>query len=635
MKYAASLLLLIMFWNCSTQQAVSKSIKKKNTQKKEELSEPEKRAYWQQYVQYRMDIDMDTKKHQFTGQQHLLYQNNSHDTLYKVYYHLYWNAFQPGSAMDWRARNLPDPDRNMDQLIQALKPDEIGFVQINTLLQDGEVASYKVVGTIMEVSLNKPLLPGKSTVFDMNFLTQVPKIIRRAGRNNAEGIDYSMAQWYPKLCEYDQRGWHTDPYIGREFYGVWGDFDVTIHIDKKYTVASTGELQNPENIPADKGYPTVKSRNIPADSKLTWHFKAQNVHDFSWSADPDYIHDIIEVNPELNLHFFYQNDQNIIDNWKKLQPVAVKTMQFYNDYVGKYPYKQYSIVQAGDGGMEYAQLTFVNGNKAFNSIRGTVQHEMGHAWFQFALASNESEYPWMDEGFTSFIQDMANVVVNGASTPNPFAGSYDSYYFLVQQKKEEPLSTHSDHYTTNLAYWVNAYDKGKLVLTQLGYIMGFDKLKLTLKNYYQNWKMKHPQPDDFFRIAEKTSGMNLKWFQNEWIETLHHIDYQIDSLTDIQGKTKIVLKNKGEMPMPVDVFVIYKNGSKESFYIPLDLMWGKKQNPFPDIPRKTLPVWQWTIPQYEFIIDKPQSEIQAIVIDPLGFMADIDKENNVKVMNKK
>jgi len=638
MKYAVSLFLVLLFWNCSTQQAVSESVTKEiheNTGKNIQLSEPEKRAYWQQYVNYKMDVDMDSQKHQYTGKQHLTYKNNSPDTLYNVYYHLYWNAFQPGSAMDWRARSLPDPDRNMDKLIQALKPDETGFVKIKSLLQDQQAVNYEVVGTIMKVSLNKPLLPGESTVFDMDYLTQIPKIIRRAGRDNAEGIDYSMAQWYPKMCEYDTRGWHTDPYIGREFYGVWGDFDVTIHIDKKYTVASTGELQNPENIPADKGYPTEKTRNVPDKSKLTWQFKAQNVHDFSWAADPDYKHDIFSVNDDLVLHFFYQNDKNILENWQNLQPVAAKTMQFYSEFVGKYPYKQYSIIQAGDGGMEYAQLTFVSGNKPFNSLRGTVQHEMGHAWFQFALASNESEYPWMDEGFTSYIQDMANIYVNQTQAPNPFAGSYDSYYYLVREGKEEPLSTHSDHYLTNLAYWVNAYDKGKLVLTQLGYIMGFDKLKVTLKEYYKNWAMKHPQPDDFFRIAEKTSGMNLKWFQNEWIDTTHHIDYAVDSLVDMQGKTKIILKNKGEMPMPVDVFIVYSDGSKESYYIPLDLMWGEKNNPFPDIPRKTMPVWLWTIPQYEFTVDKPQSEIQAVVIDPLGFMADIDLENNAIVKEDK
>ena len=595
-------------------------------------TEPEKRGYWQQYVHYKMDVDMNVKNHQYKGLQILDYKNNSYDTLTHVYYHLYWNAFQPNSAMAWKARIVPDPDRHMDKTLQNLKPDEYGFIKVNSLTQDGKAVSYKVVGTILEVKLNNPILPGQTTTFKMDYKAQVPKMIRRAGRDNKEGIDYSMAQWYPKMCEYDARGWHTDPYIGREFYGVWGDFDVTIKIDKKYMVASTGYLQNPEEV--GKGYPTQKTLHIPATGKLTWHFVAPNVHDFSWAADPDYVHDTLKVNDQTTLHFFYEDNPSIKETWKKLEPIAAKTMLFYNKYIGPYPYKKYSIIQAGDGGMEYAMCTFVNGDKPFNSLRGTVQHEMGHAWFQFSLATNESEFPWMDEGFTSFIQDMANVAVNGVKTPNPFAGSYQSYLYLVKQQKEEPLATHSDHYKTNLAYWINAYDKGKLVLSQLGYIMGFDKLHQTLKNYYKNWAMKHPQPDDFFNIAEKTSGMNLKWFQNEWIHTIHHIDYKVDSLIDKEGQTQVILKKERAMPMPVDVLVVYQDGSKESFYIPLDLMRGQKNNPFPQITRHILAPWRYPIPQYSFVIPKSKTQIKAIVIDPLGFTADIDTENNAKLISK-
>ena len=629
-NYWILIILSLFFVNCKTQKTVQ-AIANEIQTKPVGLTEPQKRNYWQQQVNYKMDIDIKTKKHQYHGVQQLVYTNHSPDTLYSVYYHLYWNAFQPGSAMDWRARSISDPDRNLDKLIKALKPDEMGFIKINSLTQDNQIVEKTVVGTILSVKLNKPILPGESTTFQMDYLAQVPVMLRRAGRDNKEGIDYSMAQWYPKMCEYDTRGWHTDPYIGREFYGVWGDYDVSIHIDKKYTVASTGYIQNPEEV--GKGYQTDKPLIKPITDKLTWHFKAFNVHDFSWAADPDYIHDIIDGPNGVKLHFFYlKGDENRTKNWKKLQETASKTMAFYNSYVGDYPYKKYSFIQAGDGGMEYAMCTFVKGDVPYNSLRGTVQHEMGHAWFQFSLASNESEYPWMDEGFTSFIQDMANVAVNGNQTPNPFSGSYDSYNYLVKQEKEEPLSTHSDHYKTNLAYWVNAYDKGKLVLSQLGYVMGFDKLNQSLKLYYKNWAMKHPQPDDFFNIAEKVSGMNLKWFKNEWIETTHHIDYKLDTLQSMQNKTLVKIKRVGAIPMPLDIFVIYKDGTRASFYVPLDLTLSiKESNPFPNVPRKVLPTWQWAIPQYEFEINHPKSDIKVFVINPLGMMADIDPDNNVYI----
>ncbi len=612
----------------------------KSTQPMETISvksdtEPEKRNYWQQHIKYIMDIDMNVNKHQYLGKQTLYYTNNSPDTLHKVFYHLYWNAFQPESGMDWRARSINDPDHGLEKKIQNLKNNEIGFIKIKSLTQDSTSINYQTQGSILEVELNKPISPHQTVVFQMNYLAQIPKLLRRSGRDNIEGIDYSMAQWYPKMAEYDTNGWHTDPYIGREFYGVWGDFDVTIHIPKKYTIAATGHLLNPENIGKDKGYISKKPLNLPDGNTLTWHFYAHNVHDFSWAADPDYIHDIYEGPNQVKLHFFYQNDEKIKENWKKLQKVTAQTMVFYNKYIGNYPYDKYSVIQAGDGGMEYAMCTFVLGNKTFGSLRGTTQHELGHAWFQFSLATNESLYPWMDEGFTSFIQDMANINVNNKNEANPFLNSYRSYEYLVQQKKDEPLSTHSDHYNTNLGYWIGAYDKGKLVLTQLGYIMGFKKLNLVLKEYYKNWKMKHPQPDDFFKIAEKISEMNLKWFKNDWIETIHHTDYSIDQVVEEDTQTKIILKNNAEMPMPVDILIIYKNGNKEQYYIPLDLMRGEKANSYPNIERKILKDWGWTKPTYSFTINKKKSEIKAVLIDPVGLTADINRENNIYIGEKK
>jgi len=630
-KNIYTILILLLFWNCQVQQktaqvtAIDTVTASNNT-----IDEPQKINYWQQYVNYKINVKMDVEKHQYIGKETLTYTNNSQDTLYKVYFHLYWNAFQPGSAMDWHNRTLEDPDRGLDTKIRNLKPNEIGFTKVHSLKQNDSLVSHQTTGTILSVKLNKPIAPGASTTFTMDYLTQIPLMLRRGGRNNQEGIDYSMAQWYPKLCEYDTRGWHADPYLGREFYGVWGDYDVSIEIPRKYTIGATGYLQNPENI--GKNYKTDKQIQIPNSANLTWHFKANNVHDFSWAADPDYIHDIIEGPKGVKLHFFYQ--KNVEENWKKLEPFVSKTIAFYDEFVGDYPYEKYSVIQAGDGGMEYAMCTFVYGDKPFNSLRGTVQHELGHSWFQFALASNESEYPWMDEGFTSYIEDMANIFVNGIEKDNPFSNSTDSYRYLVQQGKDEPLNTHADHYNTNLAYWVGAYDKGKLVLSQLGYIMGFDKLHQTLKTYYKNWKMKHPQPNDFFKIAEETSGMNLKWFANDWLETTHHIDYAIDSIQADGNKSIVSIRKKGQMPMPLDIMLVYTDGSSELFNIPLDLMLAHKSNPFPKIKWTVLPAWQYGIPTYKFTVNKSIKSIKAVAIDPIGFMADIKPENNFKEPQK-
>ena len=180
------------------------------------------------------EIDFDVENYQFTGKQVLKYTNNSPDTLNRVFYHLYFNAFQPGSMMDVRARTIFDPDPRIGDKIYHLKEDEIGYHKINKLEQDGKGTKFEVTGSILEVELAHPILPHSSSVFTMEFNSQVPRQIIRNGRDNHEGISLSMAQWYPKMAEYDIKGWHANPYVGREFHGVWGDYKVKIKIIHYY-----------------------------------------------------------------------------------------------------------------------------------------------------------------------------------------------------------------------------------------------------------------------------------------------------------------------------------------------------------------------------------------------------------------
>ena len=200
-------------------------------------------SYWQQRVDYNIKIDFNHKNHQFEGQQNLIYFNNSPDTISKVFFHLYFNAFQPGSMMDVRSRSLPDPDRGVMDRISKVekKKNEIGFHEIKMIQQSGIKLEYHIQGTVLEVKLEKPIMPNQSTDFYLEYISQVPVQIRRSGRNNKEGTDYSMAQWFPKIAEYDKDGWHANPYIAREFYAPWGDFDVSISIHEDYVVAATGD----------------------------------------------------------------------------------------------------------------------------------------------------------------------------------------------------------------------------------------------------------------------------------------------------------------------------------------------------------------------------------------------------------
>ncbi|MBC9794590.1 M1 family metallopeptidase [Sinomicrobium weinanense] len=595
--------------------------------------------YWQQHVDYKMEVDMNVENFRYDGKQELVYTNNSPEVLDKVFYHLYFNAFQPGSEMDVRLKTIADPDRRMvtnkgtkeepdyESRIGVLKPDETGYIKVHSLAQDGQPVTYEVKGTVLEVKLAKPIEPGASSKFVMSFEGQVPLQIRRSGRNSEEGVALSMTQWFPKMAEYDFEGWHADPYIGREFHGVWGNFDVKITIDKDYVLGGTGYLQNGDEI--GYGYEKEGTKvKRHKGKKLTWHFIAPDVHDFAWAADPEFLHDTLKTPGGTTLHFLYKNNPDIVENWKKLQPKTAQLLDFYNKNIGPYPWKQYSVIQGGDGGMEYAMCTLITGERSFGSLVGVTAHEMAHAWFQHLLATNESKHPWMDEGFTSFISALAENEVMERNKPNPFENAYRSYFMLVQSGKEQPQTTHGDRYAENMPYSFAAYSKGEIFLAQLGYIIGQDKLMETLHQYYEDFKFKHPTPNDFKRVAEKVSGFNLDWYLTDWTMTTNTIDYGIKEVAEEGNKTKVTLERIGLMPMPVDVLVVYKDESYESFYAPLRMMYGEKENPYPNLKRTVLPDWAWAYPTYEFTIDRPKSDIKAIVIDPSELMADVDKSNN-------
>lgn len=582
-------------------------------------------GYWQQHVNYMMDIDVDAENYQYNGTQKLIYTNNSPDTLNYVFYHLFFNAFQPGSEMDIRLQHIADPDRRMvdnsgtrenpvfESRIAKLKPDEMGYLKVHSLQQNSAEVSYEVIGTILKVTLNEPILPGEQTTFDMDFSGQVPVQIRRAGRNNKNSVALSMAQWYPKMVEYDFEGWHANAYIGREFHGVWGDYDVKITIDKDYILGGTGYLQNPNEI--GYGYETGVV-NRPKTKKLTWHFLAPNVHDFTWAADPDYIHDKIEGENGTTLHFFYKNKKKYKENWKKLQPKTAELLSYFNTHIGRYPYKQYSIIQGGDGGMEYGMCTLITGDRSFGSLFGTTAHELAHSWFQFLLASNEAKHEWMDEGFASFIADKAVNEILNQQKENPFEDAYDGYIYLAKSGVEEPQTTYADRYRYNFAYGASAYNKGEVFLAQLEYIIGEENVAKTLKKYFEDFKFKHPTPNDFKRTAEKISGIQLDWYLNYWTQTTATIDYAVKSV----NSNKITLQNLGSMPMPLDIKVIYGDGSSENFYIPLRMMLGKKPTS-----ATILNDWPWVQPTYMISTNK---EIKSVTIDARSRMADINRDNN-------
>lgn len=638
---------------------------------------------WQQRVKYTMNIDMNVQTNQYTGTQKLEYWNNSPDTLKKVFYHLYWNAFQPNSMMDTRSRrqgtvvlrqgrngdDIVDWDGRVEDRIQNLKQEEWGFQKVSALTMNGRPQKFTEHETILEVALDKPILPKSKATFDMQWTAQVPLQIRRSGRDNPyTGVRYTMTQWYPKLAEYDYEGWHPTDYVAREFYGVWGDYDVTINIDKSYVLGGTGYLQNAASV--GYGYEAAGAKvTRPSGNKLSWHFTAPNVHDFAWAADPHYKHITRKAADGITIHVLYKknptqtafnsmspaaqasynNDYNKYAaawdrQWETIADAAVTVYPFIKKNFGEYAYQQYSFIHGGDGGMEYPMATML-----VSSSLGTAFHEWMHSWYQMMLGTNEGLYPWMDEGFTEYATNLVRTYyqqqtarksgaaepvalrsADSVSGPLPLYhnGNYTGYFALAKSGREEPMTTHSDHYNTNYAYGSAAYNKGAVFMEQLGYIVGVPVRDRILLSYYRQWRFKHPAPNDLIRVAEAESGLQLDWYKMYWVGTTKTIDYGIDSLWEADGATKIRLSRIGQLPMPIDVKLTFKDGSSEWHYVPLNLMFGGKAAEPGQAPRKEYPEWKWTHPTYEIQTAKRLTDIVTVEIDPSQRMADVERKNN-------
>lgn len=593
---------------------------------------------WQQRIKYNINVNMDVVANRFSGAEKIEYINNSPDTLYHIFFHLYWNAFQPNSSMDVRSRELgktmltnrrgdevPDWDNRVKDRISKLKDDEIGFQNVKSVKINGIEQKLRNYETILEVKLDKPILPKSKTTLDVIFEAQVPVQIRRSGRDNAEGVRYSMSQWYPKVVEYDYRGWNANPYIAREFYGVWGDYDVNITIDKNYFVAAGGDLINANEI--GLGYETNGIKPKPVAGKtITWKWQSHNVHDFVWAADPAYKMITRKTIDGPLIRVVYKKTDSLTDaRWNRSADTMAIAYPFIAKTFGPYPYKTYSFIQGGDGGMEYPMATLVK-----NAGIGTFVHEWLHSWYQGMMGSNESLFPWMDEGFTNYA-GMRVVCAFRNIPPTIYDYEYKGYFNLARSGMEEPLTTHADHYNTNYAYNSAAYDKGAVFLNQLGYIVGDKVLDKILLEYYHQWRFKHPNANDFIRVAEKVSGLELQWYKEYWVNSIKTIDYAVGDINVVNGKTQITLKRIGKMPMPIDVLLTFKDGSKELHYIPMNLMYGEK-NAEDTVTRIVHTEWRWTHPEYNFETNRNIRDIKSIEIDPSQRMADINRSNNKLVI---
>lgn len=578
-----------------------------------------------------MNVTVNDDDYTFKGTSRVEFTNNTPDTLRQIFFHAHFNAFQPNSLTHKRVAAI-GPNRLRPETFANLKPNEIGKLDILPGTSNGAAFTVERLGTIIRLDLSKPLLPGKRTTLEFEFTGQIPVQVRRSGRNNAQGVRYSMAQWFPKLCQYDQHGWQNNQFVLREFYGVWGKYDVKITLPAKYIVGASGDLQNPLEV--GHGYEFDRdSVKMPAPDAekpqgvKTWHFVAYPVHDFAWVADADYIHRVVKmpasspVSAGMTFHILTKPKYDAV--WKNAVEWLPRVFRFMGEKYLPYPYKQFTCSQAGDGGMEYPNLVMVRSSD-YNGTLGTVAHEAIHQWFYGMAANNETKHAWMDEGITDYLTD--RIMAEEFKIDEQIRPTWLENTLIPRRKDalesnraflrvhalgyDEPLSIPHDRFNEDMTA-VMVYRKGSAWMRQFEYSFGKEKIDELLRNYQAQWRFRHPYPPDFEKLASETFGQRMDEVFDTFLRGTELPDYTLQSLrseptSDGKFKNTLQLTKRERAHVPLRLFVTDATGQQQALSIPSDML----NAPNRDTTR--LAPWFWAAGDYtaEFITQNPLREVR-------------------------
>ena len=628
---------------------------------------------WQQRVHYLIDVELDPDQRIAYGKEKIVYTNNSPDTLKILYLNLYVNAFKKNSLME-----AFQNERNKYEggsLITLLNDRYLGYNKVKDIRdEDQNFLDFEIDDTVLKFVPDQPILPGATRTFTLDFELKIPWLMRRMGWRNREGVEFSMAQWYPKLCVYDQTGWNLNYYLGREFYGEFATFDVSITLPEKYIVGASGRLMNGANIDSmmkkDPGvtqgdrlfsdrdtfpvpdsssnkelesvlteFSKLMKTSQPAVKRRTWLYHAGNVHDFAWCADPDYVYEKVEHNG-VRIHLLYQPD--VAEKWKEMKTWTVQILEYMNRHVGPYPYKDFTIAQGGDGGMEYPNIVFITGNRDPKSLASVTAHEMVHNWFYGIMANNETMEAWLDEGVTSYyttrlMEHMFGRYAN-IDYSSPFqqrwypkedarVATYTELDWWVKQGYEEKVLQHADFFKSDRSHLYSVYYKGEVFMFTLEYFFGRQRLDDLMRKFFSVWHLHHVSTEDMKRFFEKETGIELDWLFEEWLQTTEICDYAIEKTSGRWNRdenyyeSEIVLKRNGFIEMPVDLTVTMDNDSAITYRIPA-------HPDDPDIPGyERKPVWNKVTAEYLLYLALPYG-VKSVAIDTTLLMPDIHRMNN-------
>ena len=605
--------------------------------------------YFQQGIYYMIDATFNPETDRISGSEKLTYTNNSPDTLYYVYFHVYQNAFIPGSYHD-----IFDSGKGNDNIRTLTKADHGGQTILSVQDGEGGSLSYTIDDTNMEVWLFRPLPPGEPAIFIIEFETK----FSGADARMHKGDDYYVgSQWYPKMAVYDRkRGWNNDYHLGREFYGDFGIFEWNLTLPANYIVGGTGRLLNRDEVlPADlmdklditqfADKPLKEDPSViiePNGKTKTWVYRADQVHDIAWIASPSFRIGVAEWDG-IKVYSFAREQH--ASKWQDAAEIGAIFIEDYSNRWGRYRYHK-MIVSDVEDGMEYPMLT-ADSDLSPGYI-GLLGHEIGHNWFYGQIGSNETYRAFLDEGFTNYITSVTMDSVWEKNSGTFYQGWYKTNYYPKKTRKyirndllylqfarsgyeRYPLNTHSDHYAEYANYRL-VYSKTASMLYNLETVLGKDVVNRIMQTYFSRFLFQHPYPEDFIRIAGEVSGKQLDWFFREWLDETGTIDYRISKLSSVKIEdnyfVKMTLKRHGTMEMPLDIRLTLADSTVKWVHIP-----NRKdpQKPIPDSWFVSKTWVGWNRFNNTFSVDIPvQASVTEAKIDPSGRLSDVYQLDNIK-----
>lgn len=591
--------------------------------------------YWQNRADYDLHGTLDTASKSLRGEMTLRYTNNSPDTLRFIWMQVEQNAFKTGSLNSYifpaesrfGALNFEGGDI-IDRFNEVSGGESRGAARG----QRGTPLKTRVEGTVMKVDLATPLPPGQTATFDVAWHFAIPE--HGADRMGYDGSLFELAQWYPRLCVYDDvRGWNTEPYLGQgEFYLEYGDYNVAVTVPAGYVVAATGALQNPREVltpteisrlaqaaKTDKVVNIITQQELASGAArptrsgtLTWRFAAKNVRDAVWAASPDYMWDATSWNGHMAYGYYRPS---AIETWKDAADMSRMSIQEYSERWFPYPWPQISAVEGPISGMEYPMLAMENKSADKYELYNVVTHEIGHMWYPMIVGSNERMHMWQDEGFNTFINTFSEArrfpeKGNQMDRAKEERSMVEQY---MAHDVDQPLEINPDRIDPRLL-GENAYVKTSVALQQLRQeILGPDAFDDAFREYTRRWAFKHPTPNDFIRTMENVSGRRLDWYFREWFLQNEHFDEAIDTVVTRQiggvDSVVVVYGNRARGVEPIRARFTFSDGSTQDFVYPAE-------------------VWSTNSAHYVRRYGFQGKTLTKIQLDPDSRLVDIDRANN-------